>query len=1603
MEAEMLKSLTLLCIPALLCVMAVSAQAQGSGWCDGNLLSNGNFSTGLAPWNKGMHTVDYNPAPGCGGDAGFINMWGNMAQGEWIWQTRPSGGELKAGKTYEISFCQRFSPQAGRPYPVRFRIVATNDGTAPYTATTIALSDLTSSSTWTTATAVFQCPPGPDLSIIMVHAENESSATGAGTGDSTSTGQLDMVCIREVGPCDYVNVTARNDNDRPCCKLISLSNSLPDVWDHITVNVLNGNGLIQEVIKSSSWQHDVSTFPVTSLNLSPVTGAIPTCNDESFFRLCFDDTAPFASMVEFVWVGTGNQECRDTIFLTCGNYCEGTITAVPAPPGSNCNCLFELQTAGWTAVDRIDVFAEYGGPVFEVPCYDRDLGTPVSTWTDIHETEYNSIIRAGSGTGLLPFEEGKYRFAITESRLIHWRTYKDNQLVCEGTDSLYCESCSCDSYMESTSVPVLQPPIDPGSCCFTLNTLNPGPINEIVISVTNTGTNGAVINHIQGPSPFPTWSGSPGAMIRLLSGPADFPSCTWADFLYCISVPTGSADVDIHWETRYGGQVVCQGDTTIHCGVTSSFCPDNLLQNGNFEFATNGEMPSPGSANAWQVTYGTPDVRVAPDGCDGDENYIGMWGNKNHGEAMHQSITFTKDTWYKIQFCGRREDVSNLHTDRIRFKLRAADAAPSSPSGGLEIYSTPYYFDTQWHTSSVLWQAPDDYSMIVVSAEYDSYFPGNDSTSYGSVDNFCITEWEPCGNPECETNTLSLNTGEGSVPGDMEPHWELVAVPDNAWSQTVPRDPYVIDNHQAWYPYQNTSAAQWISANQHADWGTNNPDQPYEFTYCLCVCRDDTVTLDMKYWVDNSAVVYLNNTVISSTPLDVTDNFQDGTAFTYTFPVVKDGDYCIRIEMKNQSGVAMGLMVEGTLTGSDPDNPTFLSYDCCHPGSSISGRKILDVDGDGTETPTIANGIAGWTITLEGPDGTVTAVTDAMGYYYFPNLRPGNYTVTETQQTDFTPTNPASGTYTVSLGENESLQLDFLNHYTGSYGSICGIKFHDLNKDGVKDEDEETIQSWVITGTGGLYNVTDESGWFCWNLLPPGTYTICEQEVDGWTATTPTCVTVELEANENEYIEFGNYFGGGGEICDSIDATGALIDGECCKYRVSITNSSTYPVDAISYQVVGGTIDMVNAQPCPYTAQTFGPSAGGMSFAGGCYGNMTFDIGVTAASNPGQVQLILTLSVGGERCTHTFEFTCEKGITDPCICCDIVETDPFDFTGLDLSGMQFQVHNLKDPPSPITHIDIHPDPTITGCILQGGGLEVDAIPQSWGLDYYRAPLSGSFPTPTAGTNTLITFNLGVDFTCGWNGSITLVILHADGDSCVFTHNPWKTTRPVVSNAVTQEPYDGDIYSNMLRATSASDSTHRILIWPELAEDKILAGSGQHLGGGDADRNAEILADYRQADNMCLFEFQKPLKAGVPSGYFNITVKSAVEGRKPRLYWTSFDEQGIALETGFVILEKTSGIPPMGGTPLPGDFQLLPYFPDPATDNAMINFQLGQRMHVQLDIYTLLGEYVTTVFRGDREAGLQSVRFNTSRLASGNYYLRMSSGDRQTTQQLRIAH
>jgi LPXTG-site transpeptidase (sortase) family protein len=95
--------------------------------------------------------------------------------------------------------------------------------------------------------------------------------------------------------------------------------------------------------------------------------------------------------------------------------------------------------------------------------------------------------------------------------------------------------------------------------------------------------------------------------------------------------------------------------------------------------------------------------------------------------------------------------------------------------------------------------------------------------------------------------------------------------------------------------------------------------------------------------------------------------------------------------------------------------------------------------------------------------------------------------------------------------------------------TISGMKWNDLDKDGVKDSNEPTLSGWTISLTGNAQAsiTTDSNGSYLFSNLLAGTYTVCEIQKDGWLQSYPAinngCHTLQVGSGSKDNVNFGNY------------------------------------------------------------------------------------------------------------------------------------------------------------------------------------------------------------------------------------------------------------------------------------------------------------------------------------------------------------------------------------------------------------------------------------------------------------------------------------------------
>jgi len=164
---------------------------------------------------------------------------------------------------------------------------------------------------------------------------------------------------------------------------------------------------------------------------------------------------------------------------------------------------------------------------------------------------------------------------------------------------------------------------------------------------------------------------------------------------------------------------------------------------------------------------------------------------------------------------------------------------------------------------------------------------------------------------------------------------------------------------------------------------------------------------------------------------------------------------------------------------------------------------FIDVNGDGNLNP-----------------GEPKRTTDANGDYLFEDLPPGVYNVTVVVPVDYYPTTPTM--LSVGLVDAEDItDVDFGLVQLGSVGDRVWI---DSDSDGFQDIGEVGFSTGAAIHLDGsdvngtewhLNTISDGSGMYLFELLPPGTYTVTFTVPVGYLTTTTTSYIVGLDEDED--------------------------------------------------------------------------------------------------------------------------------------------------------------------------------------------------------------------------------------------------------------------------------------------------------------------------------------------------------------------------------------------------------------------------------------------------------------------------------------------------------
>ncbi|MEZ5255717.1 MAG: SdrD B-like domain-containing protein [Ilumatobacteraceae bacterium] len=230
--------------------------------------------------------------------------------------------------------------------------------------------------------------------------------------------------------------------------------------------------------------------------------------------------------------------------------------------------------------------------------------------------------------------------------------------------------------------------------------------------------------------------------------------------------------------------------------------------------------------------------------------------------------------------------------------------------------------------------------------------------------------------------------------------------------------------------------------------------------------------------------------------------FTDLVADTYTITETQAAGYQDGIDTAGSAGgsTAANDVISSIVVaaGASESGYTFAEF----LPASLAGAVFEDRNGNGVADPG-EPGISGVAVSLTGPTPSSTT-TDGNGSFTFAGLRPGAYTLTETQPASHADGAEVAGTAGGSTAVDDVITAIAVasGSASGGYafaelpGSLSGIVFDDLDGDGARDVGEPGIAgvTIILGGSATATTLTDVSGDYTFANLVAGTYTITESQ-----------------------------------------------------------------------------------------------------------------------------------------------------------------------------------------------------------------------------------------------------------------------------------------------------------------------------------------------------------------------------------------------------------------------------------------------------------------------------------------------------------------------------
>lgn len=469
---------------------------------------------------------------------------------------------------------------------------------------------------------------------------------------------------------------------------------------------------------------------------------------------------------------------------------------------------------------------------------------------------------------------------------------------------------------------------------------------------------------------------------------------------------------------------------------------------------------------------------------------------------------------------------------------------------------------------------------------------------------------------------------------------------------------------------------------------------------------------------------------------------------------------------------------------------------------------------------------------------------------------------------------------------------------------------------------------------------------------------------------------------------------------------------DCCRYTFTMSNANGAAVQSLQYNVLpiapsttpSGTVQNITTSPCLPTSTVpgslGGTTTGILNFNPTCTGASPTTVNISAASNLASGEVCIELiariqTANGQTviCRDTVCFRCDRPALTRC---DSMSVKPFPFNDLDLSGRTFTVYNLKSPASPICSVKIVVTPPPSGPGVNGGGLYVDGVWKSWpfGSSVGYTEIKSVHGLPA---NNTVQFNLGIDYTIGWVGNVSVTSYHCDGDSCEMKYGPWVASKKdiiLVGTPVDVAERDSLRVGRVSidRKKGASLDIKHVKLSFTSGVGRIVAATPASApcdGARDCDDGADRFESVSVNGRSIMVTLEK---ASVKSDRVSVPITvlyTATGNRRPTMELIYFDSKSQEVGRDTVTVNGLALPDPPGGADhdgaMTGRLGALRAMPNPTTGLVELGFSVPRVSTVDLELTDALGRTIAKLVSGELlHVGEHMRTYDMTELPNGSY-------------------